>query len=138
MQALLLCGDLYFIKYKKRYHRLVTTLGNLGKREKVGFGASRKGEIQKNNVSGCPDELFFVKMNRRGVPKPQNLEKQAFGESRSSKNLKNGSSGCPETRKTIKTAHRRPTKCRNCKKILVVGRRNAKNGEKCLSSVDKM
>ena len=50
-------------------------IGNLGKREKWGFGASRKVEIQKNNVSGCPDELFFVKMNRRGVPKPQNLKK---------------------------------------------------------------
>ena len=67
------------------------------KREKSCFGASRKVEIQKNNVSGCPDELFFVKMNRRGVPKPQNFEKQAFGESRSSKNLKSSSSGCPET-----------------------------------------
>lgn len=33
-------------------------IGNLGKREKWGFGASRKVEIQKNNVSGCPDELF--------------------------------------------------------------------------------
>ncbi|MBF1448690.1 MAG: hypothetical protein HXN57_02860 [Prevotella oris] len=50
-------------------------IGNLGKREKWGFGASRKVEIQKNNVSGCPDELFFVKMSRRGVPKPQNLKK---------------------------------------------------------------
>ena len=28
------------------------------KTEKWGFGASRKVEIQKNNVSGCPDELF--------------------------------------------------------------------------------
>ncbi|MGP1452635.1 MAG: hypothetical protein ACTTJ9_04225 [Segatella oris] len=45
------------------------------KREKSCFGASRKIEIQKNSVSGCPDELFFVKMNRRGVPKPQNFEK---------------------------------------------------------------
>ena len=60
---------------KKWYHRLVSALGNLGKREKWGFGASRKVEIQKNNVSGCPDELFFVKMSRRGVPKPQNLKK---------------------------------------------------------------
>ena len=37
---------------------IVSALGNLGKREKWGFGASRKIEIQKNNVSGCPDELF--------------------------------------------------------------------------------
>ena len=43
---------------KKWYHRLVSAFGNLGKREKWGFGASRKVEIQKNNVSGCPDELF--------------------------------------------------------------------------------
>ena len=43
--------------------------------KKWGFGASRKVEIQKNNVSGCPDEWFFVKMSRRGVPKPQNLKK---------------------------------------------------------------
>ena len=46
-----------------------------GKRKKMCFGASRKVEIQKNKVSGCPDELFFVKMNRRGVPKPQNFGK---------------------------------------------------------------
>ena len=67
------------------------------KREKLCFVASRKVEIQKNNVSGCPDELFFVKMNRRGAPKPQNSRKQAFGVSRSSKNLKSSSSGHPET-----------------------------------------
>ena len=48
---------------------------------------------------GCPDELFFVKMNRRGVPNPQNFEKQAFGVSRSSKNLKSGASGYPEKAK---------------------------------------
>ena len=52
-----LCG-LAFHQVLKWYHRLVTTLGNLGKREKWGFGASRKVEIQKNNASGCPDELF--------------------------------------------------------------------------------
>ena len=45
------------------------------KRGKLCFGASQKVEIQKNKISGCPDELFFVKMNRRGVPKPQNFEK---------------------------------------------------------------
>ena len=66
---------------------------------KLCFGASRKVEIRKNNVSGCPDELFFVKMNRRGVPKPQNFEKHAFGEPRSSKNLKSSSSGRPEKAK---------------------------------------
>ena len=65
--------------------------------EKLCFGASRKVEIQKNSVSGCPDELFFVKMNRRGAPKREKSEKYAFGESRSSKNLKSGSSGRPET-----------------------------------------
>ena len=37
---------------------IVSSLGNLGKRETWGFGAPRKVEIQKNNVSGCPDELF--------------------------------------------------------------------------------
>ena len=55
-----LCG-LAFHQVLKWYHRLVTTLGNLGnlgKREKRGFEASRKVEIQKNNASGCPDELF--------------------------------------------------------------------------------
>ena len=67
---------------KKWYHRLVSALGNLGKREKWGFEASRKVEIQKNNVSGCPDEWFFVKMSRRGVPKLGKSEKQVFGESR--------------------------------------------------------
>ena len=67
--------------------------------EKSRFGASRKVEIRKNKVSGCPDELFFVKMNRRGVPNPQNFEKQAFGVSRSSKNLKSGASGYPEKAK---------------------------------------
>ena len=66
---------LAFHQVLKWYHRLVTTLGNLGKREKWGFGASRKVEIQKNNASGCPDEWFFVKMSRRGVPNPQNLKK---------------------------------------------------------------
>ena len=69
------------------------------KRGKLCFGASRKVEIRKNKVSGCPDELFFVKMNRRGVPKPQNFEKHAFGEPRSSKNLKSSSSGRPEKAK---------------------------------------
>ena len=69
---------------------------------KWSFGASRKVEIRKNNVSGCPDELFFVKMNRRGAPKPQNFGKQAFGESRSSKNLKNRFSGSPETYLSLK------------------------------------
>ena len=49
---------------------------------KARFGASRKAEIQKNKVSGCPDELFFVKMNCRGPPKLEKFEKQAFGESR--------------------------------------------------------
>lgn len=69
------------------------------KRGKWGFGISRKVEIRKNNVSGCPDELFLEKMNRRGAPKPQNFKKQAFGESRSSENLKNGFSGYPEKAK---------------------------------------
>ena len=40
-------------------------------------------------------------------------------------------------RKTIKTVRCRPTKRRNCKKILVVGRRNAKNGESSPLSVDE-
>ena len=69
------------------------------KRGKLCFGASRKVEIQKNSVSGCPDELFFVKMNRRGAPKPQNFGKHAFGESRSLKISENKLSGCPEARK---------------------------------------
>lgn len=43
-----------------------------------------------------PDELFFVKMNRRGVPKLEKFEKYAFGESRSIKILKNKLSGHPE------------------------------------------
>lgn len=67
--------------------------------EKSRFGASRKAEIQKNNVSGCPDELFFVKMNRREAPKLEKFEKYAFGVSRSSKKLKSGFSGSPEKAK---------------------------------------
>lgn len=47
--------------------------------EKSRFGASRKVEIRKNKVSGCPDELFFVKMNRRGVPKLGKFEKRVLG-----------------------------------------------------------
>ena len=69
------------------------------KREKSRFGAPRKAEIQKNKVSGCPDELFFVKMNRRGAPKLEKFEKYTFGESRNSKKLKNKLSGSPEARK---------------------------------------
>ena len=41
---------------KKWYHRL--GIGKSRKTEKWGFGASRKVEIQKINVTGCPDELF--------------------------------------------------------------------------------
>ena len=52
------------------------------KRGKWGFGASRKVEIRKNNVSGCPDELFLEKMNRRGVPKLEKFEKRVLGMSR--------------------------------------------------------
>ena len=37
-----------------------------------------------------------------------------------------------------KNARRRLTKRRNREKTLVVGRRNAKNAKKCLSSVDEM
>ena len=37
-----------------------------------------------------------------------------------------------------KNARRRLTKRRNREKTLIVGRRNAKNAEKCLSSVDEM
>ena len=83
-------------KLLKTAFRLRATSEKWGK---LCFGASRKIEIQKNSVSGCPDELFFVKMNRRGVPKPQNFGKQAFGESRSSENLKSSSSGRPEKAK---------------------------------------
>ena len=86
------------------------------KQGKLCFGASRKVEIQKNNVSGCPDELFFVKMNRRGVPKPQNFGKQAFGEPRSLKILKNKLSGCPEARKIWKAAPRGTPKHENDEK----------------------
>ena len=86
------------------------------KREKLCFGASRKVEIQKNNVSGCPDELFFVKMNRRGVPKPQNFEKHAFGESRSLKISENNLSGSPEARKIRKAAPRGAPKHKNDEK----------------------
>ena len=70
------------------------------KREKSCFGAPRNAEIQKNKVSGCPDELFFAKMNCRGAPKLEKSEKQAFGESRSSKKLKNTLSGSPEALKS--------------------------------------
>ena len=86
------------------------------KREKLCFGASRKVEIQKNNVSGCPDELFFVKMNRRGVPKLEKSEKHAFGESRSLKISENKLSGCPETRKIWKAAPRGAPKHENDEK----------------------
>ena len=37
-----------------------------------------------------------------------------------------------------KNARRRLTKRRNREKTLIVGRRNAKNAKKCLSSVDEM
>ena len=40
-------------------------------------------------------------------------------------------------RKSRKNARRRPTKCRNRWKMLVVGRRNAENAEKCPSSADE-
>ena len=49
------------------------------KRGKWGFGAARKVEIRKNNVSGCPDELFLEKMNRRGVLKLGKFEKWVLG-----------------------------------------------------------
>ena len=39
--------------------------------------------------------------------------------------------------KNAENAHRRLTKRRNREKTLVVGRRNAKNAEKCSSSVDE-
>ena len=86
------------------------------KRGKWGFGASRKVEIRKNNVSGCPDELFLEKMNRRGVPKPQNFKKQAFGGSRSSKNLENKLSGSPEASKFQEISFRGGPKPQNFKK----------------------
>ena len=40
--------------------------------------------------------------------------------------------------KNAENAHRRLTKRRNREKTLIVGRRNAKNAEKCSSSVDEM
>lgn len=60
---------------KKWYHRLVSTLGISESGKNGASGHPERFEIQKNNVSGCPDEWFFVKMSRRGVPKPQNLKK---------------------------------------------------------------
>ena len=84
------------------------------KREKSCFGASRKVEIQKNNVSGCPDELFFCekepsgspeaskfrKTSFRGVPKLEKSEKQLLGVPRNMKTIKNHPSSADETRKT--------------------------------------
>ena len=37
-----------------------------------------------------------------------------------------------------KNARRRPTKRKKREKVLIVGRRNAENAEKCSSSVDEM
>ena len=90
------------------------------KREKSCFGASRKVEIQKNSVSGCPDELFFVKMNRRGAPKLEKFEKYAFGEPRSLKISENKLSGCPEARKIWKTASRGAPKHENNEKRYLI------------------
>lgn len=53
---------------KKWYHRLVSALGNLGKR--------------KNGASGHPERLKFRKIMFRDVPKLEKSEKQVFGESR--------------------------------------------------------
>ena len=39
--------------------------------------------------------------------------------------------------KNAENAHRRLTKREKREKVLVVGRRNAENAEKCLSSVDE-
>ena len=53
------------------------------------------------------------------------------------KNAEKRPSSADETQKARKNAHRRSTKCKKREKVLVVGRRNAKNAEKCPSLVDE-
>ena len=136
-------------KLPKTTFRLQATSEKWGK---LCFGASRKVEIQKNNVSGCPDELFFVKMNRRGVPKPEKSEKRVLGVPRNMKTMKKTpvvgrrnteiakkcSSSADEMQKSPGNARRRPTKRENCRETPVVGRRNVEIVKICSSSVDEM
>ena len=91
------CRLCFFIKNCRKQRFACKRRAKNGKNHASGH--PRKVENQKNSVSGCHDELFFVKMNRRGAPKFGKFGKYAFGESRSSKNLKSESSGCPEKAK---------------------------------------
>ena len=82
-----------------------------------------RAKNKKNWLSEGSDEQ---KTGKNGFPRPRmsgKREKMAFRDLGEQKNAE--------------TAHRRLTKRRNREKTLVVGRRNAKNAEKCSSSVDE-
>ena len=81
-------------------------------------------ENGKKWLSEASDEW---KTGKNGFPRPRmsgKLKKMCFQPLGEPKNAEN--------------AHRRLTKRRNREKTLIVGRRNAKNAEKCPSSADEM